>query len=433
MENIINKLSRHNTTLNDDPSHRLTARPSSKPGSQSQPPSQSRRQNLSQAPGQGQGFDDLGSSFAPKKSHQYGKPSRVPSRRETHVEDSDSDEMNLLSSGRASDDDSNEVRPRTVAPKLSGKSSTAARVKDDGKDPGTVLIAGERHTIPTQFIPKKLPNFTKTKSLPVGNTDSGSQTATKLKSATSNSLVSRTNPQPDHQGSSSNPISIAREPTSKKNNEVKVISKSTSSTSRVEPLHDRVSNRPLSRDRQAKARPKPRRIAKNAVPSVICDTDIDSPVREKSKKKGSLADFPMDLSPVANRRVEKGSSFPVSPLSSPAKLKKVDPFSTIPPLSSQHYRKKRAVIESSEDDCDDDPLAINSDDEIVTRGGPRPFPMSTQVLQTIGKRDSPNIDGDSDDSEVTRESKRKRDNDMYVSNNISCVDANVGVPEICCL
>jgi hypothetical protein len=149
---------------------------------------------------------------------------------------------------------------------------------------------------------------------------------------------------------------------------------------RTRPLHDRSPNRP---SQATTSRPLPRpayRGTKNA--SSPTATDLDSPI--KAKGKGKIREFPMDgTSPVADKRVEKSSSFPcISPLASPTRAKhKRRQFPNLSPLSSA--AKAKIVDSDAEEDDDNDELGMDSGDDILTRGAPRPFPMSTQMLQSI--------------------------------------------------
>ncbi|KIM88166.1 hypothetical protein PILCRDRAFT_814082 [Piloderma croceum F 1598] len=336
------KLSQNGTTLFDDKSYRLRTRPLSQPQPQPQP---SKREQLAQVPGRGQGFDDIGSSFGSKK------PKRAPTRVRT---DSGSlDEIDILPSTHSSDD-AKRVHKAKAASKSKGKEK--AKVADEEG----VVINGKFLPYHEDHKPKsKLPKINKIKNpTSTDNTDTPSQPKSNYASRPTTFL-----------GSSSNPIRIAVEPKSKPNSKVLA-----AASSRTRPLHDRSPNRP---SQATTSRPLPRpayRGAKNA-----SSPDLDEPT--KAKGKGKMRKFPMDgVSPVADKRVEKSSSFPcISPLASPKH--KRQQFPNLSPLSSP--AKAKIVDSDAEKDDEDDELGMDSGDDILTRGAPRPFPMSTQMLQSI--------------------------------------------------
>jgi hypothetical protein len=87
------------------------------------------------------------------------------------------------------------------------------------------------------------------------------------------------------------------------------------------------------------------------------------------------------------RPVKKVSSaFPtLQPLDASTTKKKPAEFPTIPPLSPKSKSKKKPRSRSGSEDYDADELSLHPDDDIKTRGAPRPFPMSKELL----KRTSP--------------------------------------------
>jgi hypothetical protein len=369
MEAMMSRMSQNGTTLYDDVSYRLKQRPlsqSSNPG------------HLAQAPGGGQGFDDMGSSFG------TNKPKRVQAR---VCADSD-DEMDMLSSALSSDD--TKVAHKHKAKSASkGKGKAMANDEQDG-----VIIDGKLLPYHKDYKPKKFPKINKIKRTS-STDDTQSQPTPKS--------TSRPRPKAAYIGTSSNPIPVASEPKSKV---------SSPASSRTTPLHDRSPNRP---SKAATARPKARpayRGAKKQDPKPFAGsspthtTVLGSPVKAKGKGK----EFPMDMSLLSDRRVEKSSSFPqLPPLYSAATTKpKQQPFPNVPPLSYP-VKAKATGSDSENGENENDELGMNSDDEILTRGGPRPFPMSTQVLHSLqqnGKRLSGGIGRGG-----TRENKRRDDGD----------------------
>jgi hypothetical protein len=381
MEAILSKMSQNGTTLYDDTSYRLKERPSSQPASQSQP---SKFGHLALAPGQGQGFADIGSSFGAKKTSD--KLKRVVARRK--VESDSEDEMNMLPSTRHADGGKRVHKAKSTS-QSKGKNK-ATTDESDG-----VVIGGKRLPFHEDYKPKpKLPKINKVKST-ISAEDGPSPP--KAMSA------SRPKPKAAYLGSSSNPIPVAVERESKS----KPSSPPSSCTS---PLHDRSPNQPShARARrpmpQAAFRSAKKPTSDTSAGSSSHATDLDSPPKGKGKAK--LRQFPMEgISPVADRRVQQSSSFPhISPLASPTAGYKRQPFPAVPPLSSA-----AKTVNSDDDHNDsDDELGLDPDDDILTRGGPRPFPMSTQTLQSIqqaGKRLSASI-GENE----TRESKKRKDED----------------------
>jgi len=338
----------------------------------------------------------MGSSFGKNKSKRAPTPIRADSGSE--------DEMDILSSSRDSDDDTKRVYKVKSTSKVKGK----AQATDGGK---SVIINGKLLPFHEDFPPdKKLPNFTKINR--TASTD-GSQSPPKPKSS------SRPKPKPAYLGSSFNPIPVVVQ-----NPKAKPNSKPLLPTSCTTPLHDGSPNRP------AQARPKPRPAhqgAKKSNPDPFAEmspiaTDLDSP--PKAKGKGETQDFPMDgISPVADRSADKGSSFPVSPLASPTRSKpKPQPFPHVSPLS-RHARTKVADPNSgSDEDTDGDELGMDSDDYINTRGGPRPFPMSTQDLESIQRAPKRLSVGDGDGGSKKRREDDVND-DMYALPSHPCVCA----------
>ncbi len=398
----------------------------------------------------------MGSSFAPSATtSQKTKTSRAPSRTATVVIDSDEDdsggdEMDLFSSEDTA--------------KRKGKAKVVTNA--DG-----VVIDGKLHTYHKDFKPQKLPNFTKNKnkSAATAATNSESQLKPNLKS-TSTSTSSPRKARPAYLGSSVNPIPITAEPKPKPTAKLTNV-KAKPSTSRTSPLHDRSSKRSSNlQNEPPKPLPKARPAYRTAKAAEKTDTDSDSPVRTNKKRsgtKGTIAEFPAaGLSPVADRRIEKGSSFPDLPplcnlpsqdtdVGSPTRadkertgkkgtiaqfpaaglspvadrrVEKGSSFPELQPLSLSTPKTKSAISDvspskrrKSPPDDSDDELGMNSDDELYTRGGPRPFPMSTQILQTISRR-SPtpkkarkrlSAGSGKSDSPKARE-RKEADGDMYV-------------------
>ena len=372
MESIINSMTRAGTTLYDDKSQRLKERPLSQPQTV-------KHGHLSQAPGRGQGFDDFGSSFAPPKRNRPATRVRV---------DSD-DEIDLISSAHDSDEANRVHKANTIS---KGKGKAKANDEREG-----VVISGKHLPYHEDYKPRKLPNFKKNRP-----TTSGDDPQLQAKSKS----PLRPKPKPAFLGSSLNPIPIAV--ADKPNRKSKPL---TPTSSRTSPLHDRSPNRPSA----TISRPKPRaanRGAKKVNPDPFrtlspLATDLDSPPTVKGKR--TKKEFPMDrISPIADRRVENTSSFPdISPLASSTRTKpELQQFPDLSPLLSHTKAKVAATGDDSE--YGDDELGMHSDDDILTRGGPRPFPMSTQVLKSIqpaGKRlSSGNVDA--------RESKKMREDDI---------------------
>lgn len=360
----------------------------------------------------------MGSSFAPSSGSQKLKATklnRVPSHTTAVNVDSGDDEMDLLSSDMLSQEPSAggmRSRKAVAQPKAKAK----ARMVDVGTDLDGVVINGQLHKYHEDFKPQKLPSFKKIKSAVSADKSFESPPKPNVKS-TSITSTSPRKARPTYLGSSANPISVATESKPK----AKSKSNSKASTSNTSPLHDRSSNRPSNPPNgPPKLRPKARpahRAAKAAAkadtfPSLPPrDTGLDSPVkvdgREKGKK-GKISEFPTDgLSPIAERCVERSSSFPqLSPLASPCTPKK----KTV--LHAPSSKRRKGIDDS------DDELGMNSDDELLTRGGPRPFPMSTQLLQTISRRSpTPRVVkmlSTSDEAGASRGKKKvEADSDMY--------------------
>ena len=363
------KLSQNGTTLFDDKSYRLQTRPLSQP---------SKREQLAQVPGRGQGFDDIGSSFGSKKSK------RAPTR--VRVDSGSPDEIDMLSSTRDSDD-TRRVYEAKAASKSKGKEK--AKVADEEG----VVVDGKFLPYHEDHKPKsKLPKINKIKN-PTSTDDTPSQP--KSNSASRPTAVL---------GSSSHPIRIAVEPKHKSNSKVLA-----GASSRTRPLHDQSPNRP---SQATTSRPLPRPAyqgAKNLSSQIVMD--LDEPT--KAKGKGEMRKFPMDgVSPVADKRVEKSSSFPcVSPLASPTRAKhRRLQFPDLSPLSSA----AKAKIVDSVDSDDDDELGMDSGDDILTRGAPRPFPMSTQMLQSI-QRTERRLSGGVRENGTQGNERTDDDDEVYVS------------------
>jgi len=141
------KLSQNGTTLFDDKSYRLQTRPLSQPQPQPQP---SKREQLAQVPGRGQGFDDIGSSFGSKK------PKRAPTR--VRADSESPDEMDMLSSTHSSDD-----AKRVHKAKAASKSKGREKAKVAGEE--GVVIDGKFLPYHEDHKPKsKLPKINKIKS-----------------------------------------------------------------------------------------------------------------------------------------------------------------------------------------------------------------------------------------------------------------------------
>jgi hypothetical protein len=376
MEYIMGKLSQNGTTLFDDKSYRLQTRPLSQPQPQPQP---SKREQLAQVPGRGQGFDDIGSSFG------FKKPKRAPTR--VRADSGSPDEMDMLSSTHSSDN-----AKRVHKAKAASKSKGREKAKVAGEE--GVVIDGKFLPYHEDHKPKsKLPKINKIK-----NSTSTDDTSSQPNSNTASRPTAFV-------GSSSNPIRIAVEPQSKPNSKALA-----AVSSRTRPLHDRSPNRP---SQATTSRPLPRpayRGTKNA--SSPTATDLDSPIKEKGK--GKIREFPMDgMSPVADKRIEKSSSFPcISPLASPTRAKhKRRQFPDLSPLSSA----AKAKIVDSDAEEDDDELGMDSGDDILTRGAPRPFPMSTQMLQSIQRTEKRSGSVEENGTWGNNRTDDDNDDDVYVT------------------
>jgi hypothetical protein len=280
-----------------------------------------------------------------------------------------------------------------------GKGKGKAKAVDETEG---VIIDGKFMPFHEDHKPKaKLPKINKVKR-PTSADDTPVQIMSKS--------TSHPTPKAAYLGSSSNPILVAVESKAK----AKVLSPA---SSRIRPLRDRSPNRP-SHGSSSRAQPRPAyRGAKkpnrdSVIGSSSLATDLDSPPKVKGKTK--TREFPMDgISPVADRRVEKSSSFPqISPLASPTRVKhKRRPFPRLSPLSFA-AKAKTTDSDNEDKDDDDDELGMDSDDDILTRGGPRPFPMSTQVLESIQQR-SADIGEDETKESKKREDADDDDDDMY--------------------
>jgi len=169
------------------------------------------------------------------------------------------------------------------------------------------------------------------------------------------------------------PSSVRHQPNSNRSRaQVQTESKALAAvSSRTRPLHDRSPT--------ALLRPPPADPCR-AQPTEARECVIAKPLRSrlahKGERKRKIREFPMDgVSPVADKRVEKSSSFPcISPLASPTRAKhKRRQFPDLSPLSSA--AKAKIVDSDVEEDDDNDELGMDSGDDILTRGAPRPFPM----------------------------------------------------------
>lgn len=358
------KLSQKGTTLYNDASSRLGERP-----------------NLSSQSSQGGLVKDLGStdwitSSQSKKSSKVkgstnkgakcgNKASDVPS------DDSD-DGMDLFSI--PSDD---------FYPSQSKVDEKAV----EGID--YTVINGERHDFHPEYLPKgRLPSFKKLKAT---NSDAGTS---KLDDAKKNENSSRPRPVSRARGraqESTSPLNKSRKPDS------------------ARALRDRSPNQrvPPSPPQAPPPRPRPKPAYKGK--NARIDSDSDS----TRKKKKAAASFP--VSPIVK---DAESSFPMpSPLSSQVQRapRKPAPFPLPPPSPKGKGKAKATRTHSlSSSDEDEDELAMTSYDDLQTRGkgNVRPFPMSTQVLQSIGQ--SPNGVSSSkkrlsDDGEKGREKKKRRE------------------------
>lgn len=383
MESILANQSHRGTTMRDDPSCRQEKRPSSSQAKsqESKSRSQSQRTDLAQAPGKGQWFDDAGSSFPskPNKPSQNRKPK--PSRGDF---DSDSDEMDFLSQKSDIYDDDEPPRKTTSTLKGKGKVKVSSREAESETDmievDGRMILMHPKHK-PRQ---NKLPKINKIKSSATEDV-SGSQESSQSKSQTKPSTTtSSTRPKPRPVPPSSSLGSLPAKGDSCRGNWPRSKPNSATSSSRAEPLHTRSPNEPSPQNGLSKPRPRPRPAPLKQSDTGTCDTDMESPVKGPQRTK-TLAAFPMeDLTPVADRRVQKESKFPLTPPTK--KPKRTDTFPSLSPLSTNKI--------NDVDDGSDDELGFDENDEIINRGGLRPFPMATQELQSIRRSDDANRDDD---------------------------------------
>jgi hypothetical protein len=138
------------------------------------------------------------------------------------------------------------------------------------------------------------------------------------------------------------------------------------------------------------------------------------------------------ISPLRLSDHSKPSSFPLSP-PSPSLRKstaKPCPLDNLSPLSNKRKGKAKAIDVDADDhkganpynmlsDSDEDELTIKSDDDIATRGkgNLRPFPMSTQMLESITSRKGSSRKRLSDSTDSGKKKRRKEeidDFDMFV-------------------
>ena len=335
--------------MRDDPSWRLKKRPSSSESKPQGPKSRSQSilTDLSQTPGKGQWFDDIGSSFPSKPN----KPSQTCKPKPSRVDnDSDSDEIDFLS--QKSDDDE---PPQKVKSTSKGKDKVTAYAMDSDSE----LIEVDGHGM-LPMHPNHKPRLNK---LPKINKVKNSATEDDCGSQTSSQSKPKTKP--------SNATSSTR------------YKSRSSCVSRAEPLHTRSTNEPSPRNEPSKPSPRPRPVPLKTADINPWDTDIQSPVKAPQRIK-TFAAFPMgDLTPVAHRRVQKESMFPLTPARKPTRT---DTFPSLSPLSTNNINHVHAGS--------DDELGFDENDEIINRGGLRPFPMATQELQSIGKSNDVKYDDD---------------------------------------
>lgn len=380
MESILAGQSYRKTTMSDDPSLRLEKRPPSSSEPNSQEPksrSQPKLTDLSQTPGKGQWFDDLGSSFPskPNKPSQTRKPK--PSRVDNN---SDSDEIDFLS--QKSDQYDSGGSHREVKSMSKGKDKDKETLRGVESDSDFIEVDGHG-VLPMhpnhKPRKKKLPKINKVKT-PATDDNYVSQASlqSKPKSKSSNATSST------HCKPCSSSTSVKDDSAQTKRPRPKPKPNPIAFTSRSEPLHTRSANEPPPRNDSSKPRPRPRPAPLKTADTSPLDTNIESPAKAPQGTKTSAASSMGDLTPVAGRRVQKGSIFPLTP---PArKPTRTDTFPSMPSLSTNNINHV--------DDGSDDELGFDENDEIINRGGLRPFPMATQELRSIGKSNYGKYDDD---------------------------------------
>lgn len=452
MEKLFSTTKGTNADVFSDPSHRMSKRP---------PPIKS---------GEGLGFEDFGSSFGPPKLVvTYGKSFKTkfkpaatlptkPRKMPTRIQEDESDDEILLSSQHSIGSDA------TSSSKRVAKGKKPATPPDDAETVrvnGRVLDAHPDYK-PSSFNALKGLRFTKTKkSVPDGDTvtevppPSSSLADSQDSSKSISDIIEILDDPPPrgpsktsstHHGSPSATRAAARQFTNAKNS-------STSSTT--------TNDAPRS---PARTRPRPRVVMKSAPPKRdsspestpraaqkrdlhLCSKIPEQPTnagRKRTVKEPTLPsssrreprEFPLSLrakenvsdgawsgdassSKTKKAVISRAATFvhtpkPI-PLPSPLRTKPISRGITFPnlsPLSSSKDKGKARAKITNEDDTD-------LTDGLGKRGGPKPFPMSSQMLVGIDRRSkSPSIRSpkstkraSSDDSgtEQGRTAKKRKD------------------------
>lgn len=381
-------LTRKQTDLSSDKSHRMPKRPSS----QSVAPN---HRQLSQAPGQGQIFEDVGGSFGNKLK------SQTPAKRSKRVvcsEEESEDELDMLSS-QATD-------PMDELSQSNAKGKAKQRTRANGG--GSWASDGKSFNESYTSNVKSLPKITKIKFTPstastTRASSPDSQKASKPARSIASSMRPKEYPKP---GSPERPIL-------RLNADAK--------TRPQKQGQDRTSTRSASPPARAGPRPKPRPIKK---PSQ--DIELIPPGRTNAppRKKPSLNPQPFPVSPPADSGTDIESPATARPnRKGPAPF----PMESMSPLAGKSNREQGGGVQSSSSFPDISPLRSNSKPKDIfphisplsspARGGDpprRPFPLASPIANSTKRLSEEVEDGRAKNGKKRREEKDRNDDDMCV-------------------
>ena len=179
---------------------------------------------------------------------------------------------------------------------------------------------------------------------------------------------------------------------------------STNPIDRLSPMHDASDEEPPRRSTRDVVRKKTRKLAEFPEPPPL--SNPSSPRRTKKPKQ--LEDFPMDdLSPLSSqksslsRQASQLRDFPQLP-----------PLSSSPADGSSQSRKQSSSQASSQKSRVHKGTVLSSaeSEEVDDDADLRPFPMQTQMLESIGRSPPKRLDGHSSDleDERARRARKKR-------------------------